>query len=112
MAASWKAKRMDAREMSLHCPLLLRMFDARSDTTAVQKSGHVVEVGEEAEDFDETRGGKVLVLVLMADEILDWPLGPGLMMVSEKALTARWLHRLMRTSHRESLDRILSDWKR
>lgn len=85
------------------------MLDARSDTTAVQKSGHVVEIGE---DVDETTGGKelveALVLVLMVEEILDWPLGPGLMMVSENALTARWLHRLMRTSHRESLDRILS----
>lgn len=57
---------------------------------AVQKSGHVVEVGE---DVDETTGGKelveVLVLVLMVEEILDWPLGPGLMMVSENAPTAR-----------------------
>lgn len=79
------------------------MLDARSDTTAVQKSGHVVEVGE---DVDETTGGRelveALVLVLMVEEILDWP------MVSENAPTARWLHRLMRTSHRESLDRILS----
>lgn len=57
---------------------------------AVQKSGHVVEVGE---DVDETSGGKelveVLVLVLMVEEILDWPLGPGLTMVSENAPTAR-----------------------
>lgn len=66
------------------------MLDARSDTMAVQKSGHVVEVGE---DVDETSGGKelveVLVLVLMVEEILDWPLGPGLTMVSENAPTAR-----------------------